>query len=366
MEDLTYWLQLHHCPGLSDKEIIKLVDLIGSAKNVVNGSIDDYRHWNFSDKTIRFLKGSKDASIQKDLDWFSQSKQRHILTLDNSRYPKLLKQLNTPPLVLYLQGNLDCLSELQIAIVGTRNPSNQGCTNARQFSNALANSGLVITSGMALGIDGIAHQSALDGHHSTIAVMGTGLDRIYPAKHKKLAYQIAENGLLVSEFPIGTGIKPYHFPKRNRIIAGLSLGTLVVEAAVQSGSLITANLAAEQGREVFAIPGSIHNPLAKGCHRLIQSGAKLVQTANDVLEELSELARFNVSENDQLKTSKSIQVLTSLETKVLNSIDFEPTAVDTITERLKLTVDKVSEAVIMLELSGLIVSEAGGYSRTCE
>jgi len=140
----------------------------------------------------------------------------------------------------------------------------------------------------------------------------------------------------------------------------------VVEAAVQSGSLITANLAAEQGREVFAIPGSIHNPLAKGCHRLIQSGAKLVQTANDVLEELSELARFNVSENDQLKTSKSIQVLTSLETKVLNSIDFEPTAVDTITERLKLTVDKVSEAVIMLELSGLIVSEAGGYSRTCE
>jgi len=209
-----------------------------------------------------------------------------LLAWDDPRYPAALLELGHAPPVLYVLGQIDLLARPALAIVGSRSATPQGLDNARAFAGALSAAGLTIVSGLAAGIDGAAHEGALDGPGSTIAVMGTGLDRVYPAKHRALAHAIAEQGLLVSEFPPGTPVRDYHFPRRNRLISGLARGVLVVEAALQSGSLITARLAGEQGREVFAIPGSIHSPLSKGCHRLIRDGAKLVETAQDILEEL--------------------------------------------------------------------------------
>ncbi len=214
---------------------------------------------------------------------------RHLITLHDARYPTLLREIDDAPPMLFIQGDPTILNLPQIAIVGSRNPSASGRQTATDFAHFLASAGLAITSGLADGIDGAAHQGALETKNSTLAVTGTGLDRVYPAKHRELAHRIAEQGALISELPPGTPPIPANFPRRNRIISGLSLGTLVVEAAQKSGSLITARLATEQGREVFAIPGSIHNPLARGCHALIRQGAKLVETAGDILEELAPL-----------------------------------------------------------------------------
>jgi DNA processing protein len=213
--------------------------------------------------------------------------------VNDGRYPPLLREIPQAPPVLFVHGDPDCLRVPQLAMVGTRNPTPSGRETARQFAAHLAGAGMIITSGLALGIDAAAHQGALAGGGRTIAVMGTSLDRVYPAKHRDLARAIAERGALVSELPTGTPALAENFPRRNRLISGLALGVLVVEAALQSGSLITARLALDQGREVFAIPGSIHNPLAKGCHALIRQGAKLVETANDIVEELGALAAVN-------------------------------------------------------------------------
>jgi len=224
--------------------------------------------------------------VIKDLHWL-QGEGVEILHPDHPAYPPLLRQAHRAPFVLYAQGNLECLHTPQIAVVGSRNPSSAGRENAHQFSAYLAGGGFTITSGLALGIDGAAHKGALDGGGRTIAVMGTSIDRLYPARHRKLAQRIlAQGGLLVSEFPLGIKPNPVNFPQRNRIISGLSLGVLVVEAAPKSGSLITARFAMQQNREVFAIPGSIHNPLSRGCHSLIREGATLVETAADMLPEL--------------------------------------------------------------------------------
>jgi DNA processing protein len=255
----------------------------------------------------------------------------------------------------------------QLAIVGSRNPTPSGQQTAMDFARFLARAGLVISSGLAAGIDGAAHRGALQTDTPTLAVTGTGLDRVYPARHRDLAHRIAEQGALVSELPPGTPPLPANFPRRNRIISGLSIGTLVVEAAQKSGSLITARLATEQGREVFAIPGSIHNPLARGCHALIRQGAKLVETAEDILEELGPLLGSLVAAGTQAadpvepaprKWDQEYQQL-------MAALDFDPAPVDLLIQRSGLTADAVSSMLLLLELEGFVSAAAGGrYCRT--
>jgi len=252
-------------------------------------------------------------------------------------------------------------------MVGSRNPSTPGQETAREFAHHLAASGLTITSGLAIGIDGACHSGALEADGITIAVAGTGLDRVYPASQHTLAHEIAQQGALVSEFPTGTQVRPGNFPRRNRIISGLSLGTLVVEAAEKSGSLITARLASEQGREVFAIPGSIHNPLARGCHRLIRQGAKLVETAGDILEELAPLLQDlkPLPQTEHMDSDRQEPVLDSDYKLLLECMGFDSVQVDTLIERSGLTAEEVSSMLILLELDGHVSSAPGGiYCRT--
>ncbi|NVK21697.1 MAG: DNA-protecting protein DprA [Kangiellaceae bacterium] len=304
---------------------------------------------------------AKQQKIEQDLAWFD-SDDKHLIPINSPDYPALLKQIADPPKLLFVQGNKACLSQHQIAIVGSRNPSLQGKSNAIVFAKSMAQAGAVITSGLALGVDGYAHQAALDNNSPTIAVAGTGLDRVYPARHKQLAEQIVQKGALVSEFALGTGVRAGHFPARNRIISGLSLGTLVVEATIKSGSLITARLAMEQGREVFAIPGSIHNPLARGCHRLIKQGAKLVETGEEIIEELAALAQWQNQQNDQCKQSIEFELDNDYQ-QLLEQIDYDQTSMDKIIKRSGLEIEVVSHMILLLELNDYIASVPGGYQR---
>ena len=272
----------------------------------------------------------------------------------------MLKEIADPPSILYVQGDIELLSQWKIAIVGSRNPSRSGRDTAFEFGCFLAQGDIAICSGMAMGIDAAAHQGALSGRGKTIAVVGTGLDRIYPAKHRDLAHDIVENGLMISEFPLGTPPRPENFPRRNRIISGLSLGTLVVEAATKSGSLITARQALEQGREVFAIPGSIHNPLARGCHQLIREGAKLVETASDIIEELGALAAVSLPTAASFEADKSDHELDGDYQVLLDCLAYDPIEVDSLIQQSGLTADAVSSMLLLLELQGQVESLPGG------
>lgn len=302
-----------------------------------------------------------DEILAKDLAWLAET-ENHLLPITDAHYPELLKSIYDPPLVLYVKGELGLLETTQLAIVGSRNPSRMGAETAHEFANHLAGLQVVITSGMATGIDAASHKGALAAGGKTLAVCGTGLDRVYPAKHRELAQQIAASGALVSEFPLGTTAKPHHFPQRNRIISGLSVGCLVVEAALQSGSLITAKQALEQGREVFAVPGSIHNPLARGCHHLIRQGAKLVETASDIFEELPSLSHIAIAPTS-LEKPRSTPILDNAHKNLLECVGFETTAVDVIVARSGLPVQQVSAMLLNLELNLLISSNVGGYIR---
>ena len=295
------------------------------------------------------------ATVEQDMLWLEQDGNL-ALTLFDSDYPPQLKEIADPPPILFVRGNIDALAKPQIAIVGSRNPSNLGIETATSFARTLANAGFVITSGLALGIDATSHQGALNANGQTIAVAGTGLDRVYPAKHKQLALDIVENGAIISEFPPGTSAKANHFPRRNRIISGLCQGLLVVEAAKQSGSLITARLALEQGREVFAIPGSIHNPLARGCNALIREGAKLVETTQDIFEELGQYNQIDTTA--QSLSSKSI--LDLKQQTLLNHVMFSPTSIDTLVENMGEPVDIILSILLVLELQGTVEATAGG------
>lgn len=302
--------------------------------------------------------GPDPASLASDLAWFDHE-QRHLVTWSDADYPPLLREIADPPTALYVQGDRALLARPQLAIVGSRNPTPAGRENASAFARALAGAGLTITSGMALGIDGAAHRGALVGAGTTIAVAGTGLDRVYPPRHRELAHAIARQGALVSEFPLGTSPHPGNFPVRNRLISGLSLGVLVVEAAVQSGSLITARLANEQGREVFAVPGSIHSPLARGCHALIRQGAKLVETASDVLEELGSLLQVAAPSEKSKRPA-----ISSDDDILLAHLGYDSVNIDRLVERSGLTPDKVSSMLLRLELRGLVMAGPGGtYQR---
>jgi len=267
------------------------------------------------------------------------------------------------PLLLFVQGDVTLLSQPQLAIVGSRNPSASGLEFAKQFAKDMIRADLVVTSGMALGIDGAAHRGALAANGKTIAVLGTGPDTIYPKHHQQLAEEIVANGATVTEFPTGVKALPAHFPRRNRIVSGLSLGVLVIEASLRSGSLITARLAAEQGREVFALPGSIKNSLARGCHYLIRQGAKLVESADDIFAELGPLisAQHTQSiENNGKITPPGLDINT---VKVLKALDYAPTSIDTLVARTGLTVCEIASMLLILELKGCISQSSSGYLR---
>ena len=360
--EIASWLALHRTPGVGPATFKRLLMQFSSPEavfaNVAQAST-------ISERTRAALQAPDWEMVIADLTWFSEPN-RHIVTLDDPRYPPLLKELPDPPSILFLEGNPDLLSQWQLAVVGSRNPSASGRESAFEFARFLAANGLAITSGLALGIDAAAHQGALAAKGTTIAVMGTGLDVVYPARHRELAQEIVETGLLVSELPLGATPRPENFPRRNRIISGLSLGTLIVEAAVRSGSLITARMAMEQGREVFAIPGSIHNPLVRGCHRLIREGAKLVETAEDIVEELGALAGVLVE--TVLAESPSSEVLAGeLEgdyALLMAALGFDPVGIDMLVEKSGLTAEAVSSMLLLLELQGQVESLAGGrYAR---
>lgn len=362
--ELRYWLALVRMPGVGPVTAQILLEQWGTPRQLFEAGKEGLKGLGqLSGLSVSYLQTPDWQAVEDDLRWLALPN-CHAVTLQDAAYPPLLKQISDPPLVLFIQGDPALLAAQQLAIVGSRNPTAAGEQTAAEFAQHLAGVGLTITSGLAVGIDAAAHRGALSGGGHTIAVAGTGLDRVYPARHRELAHEIANCGALVSEFPPGTPPRPEHFPRRNRLISGLSLGTLVVEAAPQSGSLITARLAAEQGREVFAIPGSIHNPLARGCHNLIRQGAKLVETTQDILEELGALyergERRSLPGTTESPGEDKPQEIRNL----LDHIGFEPTGVDTLVERSGLTADLVSSMLVVLELHGQIVSAPGGlYTR---
>ncbi len=316
--------------------------------------------------------------LESDIKWLQQPG-HHLLTWDDERYPALLRDIPSPPAALYADGEVESLWLPQLAVVGSRNPTAGGVENARAFTLELVGQGLTITSGLAAGIDGTAHAAALEAGGCTVAVTGTGLDRVYPAANRQLAAAIRNHGVLVSEFPPGTRPQRSHFPSRNRIISGLSLGVLVIEAGLNSGSLITARLASEQGREVFALPGSIHNPMSKGCHRLIRDGAKLVESVADILQELAPLAG-HLAQNLRATTApvqplrldmgaEDPQIDENFEfgpeyRQLWRALGHDPLPVDSIIRASGLTAKAVSAMLLMLELRGKVEAHPGGaFSR---
>lgn len=365
-QQLKQWLLLSFQPGLGAVRLNALVREFGSASAVLSASYQSLR-MGLPEKLAAQLSGNPETpDITERLNhcrlWLESSQAHHIITLQSPQYPAALKELSDPPPLLYVMGNLDLLNEPQVAIVGSRRPTPQARRLAQEMAMDLSRKGLVITSGMALGIDAAAHQGALGSYGSTIAVLGTGVDVVYPRSHGDLYQAIAMQGALVSEFPLGTTPKPGHFPRRNRIISGLSVGVLVVEAALNSGSLISARLAAEQGREVFAVPGSVLNPLSRGCHKLIKEGAVLVESAEDILVELqSYLRAFVVSTSEPEPINSD---LSGVQRVILESMSAEAISVDLICQISGLSFDEISVILTEMELEGFIESVPGGYIRT--
>ena len=302
-----------------------------------------------------------DSALDPAREWLEQPGNQ-LLTLISPEYPPLLREIPDPPDTLFPRGHYQVLQIPQLAMVGSRNPTPAGEITAQSFARYFAGRGLAITSGLATGIDAASHSGALDADGITVAVCATGLDLTYPAVNKTLAARIAERGALISEFPLGSAPRRHHFPRRNRIISGLAVGTLVVEAARRSGSLITARTALEQGREVFAVPGSIHNPMARGCHRLIRGGAKLVETAEDVLEEISGLVGAQLEQAGEPPEAPPVSEdpLDSDYIRLLDSMGFEPVNQDTLVERSGLTAAEVSSMLLILELRGTVAAGHGG------
>lgn len=288
-EDLaekSLWIGLSKIHGLGAQSFCELLKVFGNPRNIYAASFQQLKAVVADNIATEISHGVNEEALAESMRWLSLEN-NYLVTLSDSYYPKSLLEINDPPPVLYAKGKLALLNQPSIAIVGSRNATMQGEENAEAFAKGLCSYGLCIVSGLALGIDGAAHRGALQANGSTIAVAATGLDIVYPSKHLDLAHQIAKHGLLISEFALGETSKPQNFPRRNRLISGLSLGCLVVEASLQSGSQITARLSTEQGREVFVIPGSIHSPTSKGCHQLIKQGAKLVDNLQDIIEDLN-------------------------------------------------------------------------------
>ena len=366
---LNAWLLLVKTPQLGPVGLRYLLEQLGSPEQIMAASTKNLRELKTPSSAIRWLKQASSTDIEYELNWCNK-KDHHVLNILDEAYPRLLKELHDAPPLLFVKGDVDVLSMPQLAIVGSRNPSSDGKQVAFQFAQYLSQCGLVISSGLAQGIDAESHKGALS-NGKTIAVCATGLDRVYPEKHHQLAQQIANQGALVSEFLPGTKLHKSFFPRRNRLISGLSIGTLVVEASVRSGSLITAQFALEQGREVFAIPGSIHNPMAKGCHKLIQQGAKLVEVAEDILEELqSHLQHLNHGLHASLSSKNTLAAkieMADLDTDcqhLLEAISYSPISIDELVEKSNFKTEQISSMLLTLELEGLVSNiESGRYTR---
>ena len=356
-DELDAWLRLAHRPGLGRDAMRRLLAAFGSAQAVADAGPTALRAVVDAGvaTAMTLAPEGHDARLALTRAWLAAEPTRSVMTLGDAGYPAALLQTPDPPLILYLQGRAELLAMPSLAIVGSRNPTPQGEDNARALAAHFSRAGWAVVSGLAAGIDGAAHEGALQGAGSTLAVVGTGLDRVYPARHKALAHRIAEAGLLVSEFPLETPPLAQHFPQRNRIIAGLARGTLVVEAALQSGSLITARLAAEYGREVFAVPGSIHSPQSRGSHALLREGAKLVESAADVLEELGALR------GQAVPASPAIAPLsTDAVDAVLTALGHDPATLDTLMARCGWPPDRLNAHLLELELSGQVARLPGG------
>jgi DNA processing protein len=352
------WLTVSQAPGIGARTFLKLLNECGTPERILASSREQLAQAGAPDGAIKFLRSPDVEKIKPSLDWIKHPDHR-LVTLGDPLYPPLLREIHDPPPLLFAHGDRSLLSRPQLAIVGSRNPTPSGLEHAREFAAFLAEAGMTITSGLALGIDGAAHQGALVTG-TTLAVTGTGLDRVYPSRHRNLAHQIAEKGLLISEFPPGTQALARNFPRRNRIISGLAVGVLVVEATPRSGSLITARLAMEQGREVFAIPGSINNPQARGCHALIREGAKLVETAKDIIDELGAILGSLAPVTDPEKESNSVNTDPEYNL-LLEAMGFDPISTDEIITRTGLTPEAVSSMLLLLELDGHVSSAPGGY-----
>ncbi len=366
MNSIQAALTLLRSPGIGARSAQKLIDNFGDAASALSASDSALQRAGLKSSQVSALRALSEEDIAPDLEWAAIDG-NHLIPLDSSDYPNSLRDINDPPLLLYVTGDPEVLKTPQIALVGSRNPSAGGTENAERFAAELAERGLCITSGLASGIDAASHRGALSVNGLSIAVTGTGLDRVYPASNRELAHSLAQHGALVSELPIGTPPQAHNFPRRNRIISALSCGVLVIEATVRSGSLITARLATEQGREVLAVPGSIHNPMARGCHALIRQGAKLVETADDVLEELA--SQINT---DALKHTES-QTEIAAESPVGNAekndpeyeqliacLGHDPVSMDTLVERSGLSTAVLSSMLLMLELTGRVSKASGG------
>jgi len=365
------YLLLNQIPGLGAASCLDLMNKFGSIRGLLSAKpealpldagakrlLDNY--WAEGDKSDIAQKA------QSEITWCEEN-QVEIIPLSSEDYPALLKQIHRPPPLLYVRGDITQLHRPQLALVGSRKPSAGGLENAMAFGRYLAASGFTVTSGLALGIDGAAHRGALKAGGSTIAVLGCGIDKIYPYRHTELAEHIvASGGALVSEFPIGTPPTPALFPQRNRVISGLSMGVLVIEAALRSGSLITAREGLQQGREVFAIPGSIHNPQSKGCHRLLKDGATLVESAQDLVNELQGLMEFKTGELENspqmpLLSSEAGAIVSEKEQAVLSKMAYDPISLDALLARTKIPVRELGVILVSLELKDRIKLTPYGY-----
>ncbi|OAD20058.1 Smf protein [Candidatus Thiomargarita nelsonii] len=378
-----YWLALARAPGVGPVNFVRLIKHFGDPRSVFEAGLSEWQAFKIKGALLNYLQAPNWQAIEKDMQWLAQPG-NHLLTLEHPDYPPLLREIHSAPPILFVRGDCTLLASKQLAIVGTRHPTPEGEKTAREFAEYLSHQGFTITSGMALGIDGASHWGALAGTGKTIAVAGTGLDRVYPPQHRELAHKIIETGALISEFSLGTAVRREHFPLRSRIISGLSLGTLVVEAPERSGARYAARHAAKQGREIFAIPGSIHNPLVKGCHQLIKEGAKLVETAADILEELkiyrpippaienpksstnsTEIAPKSPS-NSTANTEPAAETsdLDSEYARLLDYLETGASSIDNLVEQSGLTAGEISSMLLILELRGLVAVQPGGlYAR---
>lgn len=353
VSSLKAWLALSLIRGLSGDTARQLLKCFGSPEAVFFASTLALKPYAKAELINTIGLGIQNEAVLPVLAWLEDSN-NHIVTLADAGYPQALLNIDDPPLLLYVKGRLELLNRPALSIVGSRHATPQGIKNAEAFSESLSDAGFCIISGMAHGIDAAAHRGGLIGRGASLAVVGTGLDKVYPAANRELAHELAKSGAIISEFPLGTPPVAYNFPRRNRIISGMSRGCLVVEASLQSGSLITARLAIEQGKDVFAIPGSIHSPQSKGCHALIKQGAKLVESARDVIEEFGELPLPAAPATHEHETSPSL----------LDHLGYDPIDIDTLSQRCNLTVSQLSAMLLTLELEGRVCTLPGGlYQR---
>ena len=374
-DDLAAWLRLQLTPGVGNVGARRLLTAFGLPQAIFTQPASVLAQVVSSTQAQALQEAPPDWAdlLETTWAWLQAAPAEHrVLAIGDAAYPASLLNIEDPPLLLYAKGAarlwesnaLAASSARSLAVVGSRNPTPQGIGNARQFAHTLAQAGLTIVSGMALGIDGAAHEGALDGatedQLATIAVVGTGLDRVYPRQHHDLAHRIAQHGLLLSEYPLGTAPLAANFPKRNRIISGLAHATLVVEAALQSGSLITARLSTEQGKDVFAIPGSIHATQARGCHALIKQGAKLVESAQDILEEFGALDPAKATASTATDTDSDTAGLSRDALQLLDALGFDPTGLDALQARTGLDTAALQVELMQLELQGVLARLPGG------